>query len=149
MNWSVHSRIGLFFCWGVKNGLAEKNTIEDTRSYGISIGHRDTDNLIRENTIVRSGKVGVLFRPERGKAFAPHRNRLEKNRIEDSGSENGIAVDVQGETEAIVLKDNDLRETRQPLARIGIRLGPQTRAITMQDNRAEGFARPVQDMRQP
>jgi hypothetical protein len=141
--------IGLFFCWGVKNGLAEQNTIKDSRSYGISIGHRDTDNLIRDNTIARSGKIGILFRPERGQAFAPHRNRLERNRIEDSGLENGIAVDVQGETESITLKDNDLRETRQPLARIGIRLGPQTRDISLQDNRTEGFARPVADLRQP
>ncbi len=53
------------------------------------------------------------------------------------------------ETEAIVLKDNNLRETCQPLARIGIRLGPQTRAITLHDNRTEGFARPVMDMQQP
>src|SRR5262249_13739337 len=56
--------VGLFFCWGVKSGLAENNVIEDSRTYGISIGHRDTDNLIRDNDVVRSGKVGVLFRPE-------------------------------------------------------------------------------------
>ena len=43
--------IGLFFCWGVRDALAEKNRIEDNRSYGISIGHRDTDNLIRGNEI--------------------------------------------------------------------------------------------------
>ncbi len=54
--------IGLFFCWGVKYGLAEKNRIEDNR-IGISIGHRDTDNLIADNDVLRSGKVGVLFRP--------------------------------------------------------------------------------------
>jgi hypothetical protein len=35
--------IGLFFCWGVRFGLAEKNVMEDNRSYGISIGHRDTE----------------------------------------------------------------------------------------------------------
>ena len=38
----------------------------------------------------------MLFRPERGKAFAAHRNRLEENRILDSGPDNGVAVDVQG-----------------------------------------------------
>src|SRR5262245_63506711 len=95
--------IGLFFCWGVKFGLAEGNVIEDSRSYGISIGHRDTDNLIRGNEVARSGKVGVLFRAERGKAFAPHRNRLEGNRVRDSGPESGVAIDVQGETEAVTI----------------------------------------------
>jgi hypothetical protein len=132
--------IGLFFCWGVKFGLAENNVIEDSRSHGISIGHRDTDNLIRENEVRRSGKVGVLFRPERGKAFAPHRNRLEKNRIVDSGAAKGIGIDVQGETESIQLVRNHLRETRRPMDRIGIRLGPQTRDIELIDNQVDGFS---------
>jgi hypothetical protein len=143
------NNIGVFFCWGVKFGLAEKNVIEDSRSYGISIGHRDTDNVICENEVLRSGKAGVLFRPERGKAFAPHRNRLEHNRITDSGGEDGIGIDVQGETEAVALLQNQLQETRQPLARVGIRLGAQTRDIRLSDNRIDGFAVAVSDLRQP
>jgi Right handed beta helix region len=143
------NEIGVFFCWGVKDGLAEKNIIEGNRSYGLSIGHRDTDNLIRENTIAGSGKAGVLFRPERGKAFAAHRNRLEDNRIVDSGGEQGIGVDVQGETENVTLKHNEIRETRQPLNRIGVRLGPKTKEISLVDNKIEGYATPVDDLRRP
>jgi hypothetical protein len=139
--------IGLFFCWGVKFGLAEKNKIEDNRSYGISIGHRDTDNLIRENEVLRSGKVGVLFRAERGKAFAPHRNRLEKNRICDSGPDKGIGVDIQGETEAVSITGNEIRETRKPLARIGVQIGAKTRDLKLADNKIEGFAVAVADLR--
>jgi Right handed beta helix region len=139
--------IGLFFCWGVKNGLAEKNVIEENRSYGISIGHRDTDNLIRDNTVRGSGKVGVLFRAERGKAFAPHRNRLENNRIFDSGPDTGVAVDVQGETESITLTRNEIRESRQPMARIGVRIGKQTKEVNLVDNTIEGFATAVADLR--
>jgi hypothetical protein len=141
--------IGLFFCWGVKSGVAEKNVIEDSRSYGISIGHRDTDNLIRDNDVVRSGKVGVLFRPERGKAFAPHRNRVEKNRIVDSGGDEGIGIDVQGETEAITLAENRLRETRKPQKRVGIQLGARTRDVRLIDNTMEGFAVGLSDLRKP
>jgi hypothetical protein len=139
-----HNDIGIFFCWGVKFGLAEKNVIEDNRSAGVSIGHRDTDNQVRDNDIVRSGKVGVLFRGERGKAFAPHRNRLENNRIRDSGPDNGVGVDVQGETEAITLSRNELRETRQPAQRVGVRVGAQARDVRMQHNRIDGFAQAVQ-----
>jgi hypothetical protein len=138
--------IGIFFCWGVKLGLAEKNRVEDNRSYGISIGHRDTDNLIRENEVVRSGKVGVLFRAERGKAFAPHRNRLLKNHIVDSGAERGIAIDIQGETESITIADNSLRETRKPLARIGVRIGERTKGIELANNKIDGFAVAVADL---
>jgi len=139
--------IGLFFCWGVKYGLAEGNKIKDSRSYGISIGHRDNENLIVENDVLRSGKVGVLFRAERGKDFAPHRNRLERNRIVDSGSEAGVAVDVQGETQEVAISGNQIQETRAPAQRVGIRLGPMTSEITLTDNRVVGFSRDIEDLR--
>lgn len=139
----VANDIGVFFCWGVKYGLCEQNKIIDTRSYGVSIGHRDNENLVADNDIVRSGKVGVLFRPERGKAFAPHRNRIERNRIVDSGPAAGVAIDVQGETEAITIERNEIRETRDPAERIGVRVGPQTTDVKVVDNRIEGFATPV------
>ena len=139
--------IGIFFCWGVKFGLAEKNRIEACRGSGVSIGHRDNNNLVRDNDILGSGKVGVLFRPERGKAFAPHRNRIENNRIVDSGPEEGVGIDVQGETDAIVLARNVIRETRMPLKRVGIRLGAQAGAVEMVDNRMEGLATAVADLR--
>jgi hypothetical protein len=139
--------IGLFFCWGVKHGLAEKNVIEDSRSFGISVGHRDTDNVLCDNDVRRSGKAGVLFRPERGKAFAPHRNRLENNRVLDSGPDDGVGIDIQGEVEAIALIRNQLRESRRPASRVGIRIGARASNIQLTDNRAEGFAVPVSDLR--
>ncbi len=139
--------IGIFFCWGVKYGLAEKNTISNNRRFGISIGHRDTDNLICDNEILDSGETGVLFRPERGKDFAPHRNRLERNRIIDSGAEQGIGIDVQGHTEQVAITANEIRETRGPLRRVGIRVGKETRQISLADNRIEGFAESIQEAR--
>lgn len=134
------NQIGIFFCWGVKYGLAEKNTIDGNLQCGVSIGHRDTDNLIRDNDIFHSGQTGVLFRPERGKAFAPHRNRLEANRIVNSGEEQGVAVDVQGETESITIARNELKESRGPQQRIGVRIGEDARDVRLEDNRIEGFA---------
>ena len=118
--------IGIFFCWGVRFGLAENNTIEEIRTAGVSLGHRDTDNVVRGNTIVRSGKVGVLFRDER-QEFAAHRNRIEHNRILDSGPADGVGIDVRGQTEQVTLAQNEIRETRQPMARVGIRIGAKAR----------------------
>jgi hypothetical protein len=54
---------------------------------------------------------------------------------------------VQGETESITLIGNELRETRQPASRIGIRIGAQARAVHCLDNRIEGFAVAVSDLR--
>jgi len=140
------NELGLFFCWGVKYGLAEENTIVDNHRFGVSIGHRDTDNLIRNNEILRSGEVGVLFRKERGRAFAPHRNRLENNRIIDSGAEEGIGVDVQGETESVMIVSNEIRETRGALKRTGVRIGAETSDIQLVGNRIVGFSQEVADL---
>ncbi|MBI3417651.1 MAG: right-handed parallel beta-helix repeat-containing protein [Verrucomicrobia bacterium] len=140
--------IGIFFCWGVKYGLAENNQLIGNR-VGVSIGHRDTDNLVAGNEILRSRDVGVLFRPERGKDFAGHRNRIENNRIIDSGSTNGVAIDVQGATEAVVLSGNEIEETRQPANRIAVRLGAETKEIQVQRNRIKGFATSVKQLQEP
>jgi hypothetical protein len=139
--------IGLFFCWGVTFAVAEDNTIEDSSQCGISIGHRDTDNLICGNTIRRSGQAGVFFRPERDKGFDPHRNRLEANRIENSGAENGVGVDVQGLTTGLRIDRNQIVETRNPAKRIGIRISADTRDIELSGNRIDGVAVPIADLR--
>lgn len=137
------NNIGIFFCWGVRHGLAENNKCIENRSYGVSIGHRDTDNLVRQNDILRSGKSGILFRPERGKDFAPHRNVFEQNRILDSGSDSGIAVDIQGEVESITLRQNEISESRGPAQRIGIRVGAKTKDVRLIKNTITGFAEKI------
>jgi Right handed beta helix region len=139
-------REGVYFCWGAQHGLYEKNVIEEC-SYGMTLGHRDSDNLIRDNDIRRSTVGGIRFRGG-NEAFAPHRNRIERNRITDSGAEDGVAIDIDGATESITLVQNELRETRQPLSRVGIRIGAETRDIRYDDNRIEGFTIPVSDLRQ-
>lgn len=139
--------IGIFFCWGVKYGLAEKNTIEGIRTASVSIGHRDTDNIVRDNVIKNSGVAGVLFRPERGPSFAGHRNRIERNEIINSGSDEGVGIDIQGGTESIELVDNRLLEERGSAKRIGIRLGAETKHIRLTNNHVEGFSQPIADLR--
>lgn len=132
-------QIGLFFCWGVKHGLAEENTILDIKGEGISIGHRDTDNVVRKNVVRNSGQTGILFRPERGAGFCGHRNVIEQNLIENSGSDEGVAIDVQGGTEQVKLLQNSIRETRGAAQRIGIRLGKETKEIAVVANTFSGL----------
>ncbi len=140
--------IGFFFCWGVRWSVCENNTILDNRRFGVSIGHKDTDNLVRKNEIQRSGKVGVLFRQEHGPGFSPNRNRLEDNRILDSGgTEDGIGVKVEGQTQSVGIARNEIRETRGSAQRIGVKIEPETKDIRLAENRIEGFAQAVVDLR--
>lgn len=130
--------IGLFFCWGVKYGLAEGNTISGNR-VGVSIGHRDTDNLVTGNTIVDSKAQGILFREERGPGFAGHRNRIEGNTLRDNGPEDGAAIEIRGGTEDIRITGNEFVETRGPAKRVPVRQGPETKNILVDGNRVSGF----------
>ncbi len=116
--------------------------------YGISIGHHDTDNVIRDNDILKSGKVGILFRDEsRGKDFWPNRNHVASNRITDNGGEDGFAIDVRGKTHDVLITGNVIRETRGPARRTGLRIARDARSIVVTDNRFEGFAANVVDLR--
>jgi hypothetical protein len=136
---------GIYFCWGAQHGLYEKNVIEDC-TYGMTLGHSDSDNLIRENDIRRSGEAGIHFRGG-NKAFAPHRNRIERNHIVDSGGEKGIAIDINGETESVAIIKNELRETRAPACRIGILIAAETHDIRYEGNQIQGFSIPISDLR--
>lgn len=142
------NNLGLFWCWGVKYGLAENNKIDANRSYGISIGHNDTDNVMRNNDVTNSGKVGILFRNDtRGKDFWPNRNTVENNRIINSGGEDGVAIDIQGKTKDTVITKNEIREMRKPMKRIGIRIDASAGTIKLAENKIEGFATDVVDNR--
>ena len=148
-NRMIGNEQGLFFCWGVRWGLAEKNYIEGNSLYGISIGHHDTDNVVRDNEVHTSGEVGILFRDETGPGFEGNRNRIERNRIVGLAKESGIGIDIRGATKSLTIAQNEIRETQAPAERVGIRIGPQASTVTLTDNRIEGFARAVLDLRKP
>jgi nitrous oxidase accessory protein NosD len=138
---------GLFWCWGVRWGLAEKNVIERSRRYGISIGHRDTDNVIRDNDVRASGEVGIFFRQEPEPAFQGNNNRIEKNRVIGITQDHGIGIDIHGQTKSVTIVGNEIRETEAPRQRVGIRIGPEAEEITLNDNHIQGFAETVVDLR--
>ncbi|HXP59857.1 MAG TPA: right-handed parallel beta-helix repeat-containing protein [Dongiaceae bacterium] len=140
---------GLFLCWRVKQGLFEDNLLEDNLGFGISVGHKDTDNLFRNNQVRRNHGDGVFFRNET-EGMAPHRNRLENNLIENNGLEEGAAgIRVRGQTRDLVLKHNTLRDTRPAGERkqtVGIKLEEKVGRATIQDNQIEA-PQPIEDQR--
>lgn len=139
---------GIFWCWGVKYGLAENNIIDGNTLYGVSIGHNDTDNVMRNNQIRNSGKFGVLFRDEsRGLDFWANRNVIENNVIENSGDDDGAAIEVTGETKDIRLIGNTITETRAAARRVGIRIGDKVGKVDLADNKISGVATPIVDRR--
>ncbi len=126
---------GIFFCWSVSDGLAENCILSRNKRYGISIGHRDTDNIIRQCTIERNGEVGVLFRKEANEFRSGSRNKIENCIIRDNGTEKpGIGIDIQGKTQDITIRNTRLENTTGKNQKIGIRISEEAERTILQDN---------------
>jgi len=129
---------GLFLCWRVRHGVFANNQLEDNGRYGISIGHKDTDNLLEANHVRRNGEDGIHFRNETF-GMAAHRNRLKDNVIEDNGTKGTAAgIRVRGETDGLILENNQIRDTRSEEAQTqttGILIEKQAGRVTMKQNR--------------
>jgi parallel beta-helix repeat protein len=140
---------GLFLCWRVRHGLFEKNILENNGRYGISIGHKDTDNLLQDNDVRSNKEDGVFFRNET-LGMAGHRNRLERNLIENNGAgEMAAGIRVRGETRDLVFRDNIIRDTRAPGARkqaVGIRIENGAGPVTLEGNQIEAATK-IEDER--
>jgi len=113
---------------------------------GISIGHKDTDNVFRRNQIRGNGYSGVYFRDELAYA-AGHRCVVEDCVIENNGRSGDYAdqasagIRIDGETEGVVLRNNVIRDTRPKGKRTqtyGILIGEDVSLPTLENNRCEG-----------
>jgi hypothetical protein len=124
---------GLFFCWRVKGGVAEGNWLEGNAGYGLSIGHKDTDNVIRANTIVGNRRGGAYWRAET-EPMAAHRITFEENTVRDN---QGWGLFVDGATHATVLRRNVIEDTGTGRQKVGIRIGTRAGAVVLEDNRIQ------------
>jgi hypothetical protein len=128
---------GLFLCWRVRHGIFEDNVLEGNGRFGISIGHKDSDNVLRRNAVRRNASSGVFFRNEAA-GMAAHRNRLEENVIEDNG---GQGIRIRGETRGLVFAKNRIRDTRPPESRTqatAILVEEEVGELTLEGNEVEG-----------
>ncbi len=140
---------GLFLCWRVRHGLFEDNVLQQNGRFGISIGHKDSDNLLRGNRVRLNGRNGVFFRNET-LGMAAHRNRLEDNLIEDNGTEGPAAgIRIRGETNGLIFKGNTVRDSRPEGARtqtVGILIEEQVGEVRLEQNTIEAKT-PIDDRR--
>jgi hypothetical protein len=135
---------GLFLCWRVRHGLFEDNVLESNGRFGISIGHKDSDNLLRRNIVRLSNRNGIFFRNE-SLGMAAHRNRIEENIIENNGIGGEAAgIRIRGYTNDLVFRDNTIRDTREKGTRtqtVGIRIEEQVGKIVLEKNKIEAKTR--------
>jgi parallel beta-helix repeat protein len=134
-NKSYRNSIGIFVCWRVKHGLFERNEICDNSKMGISIGHKDTDNVFRDNLIARNGLYGIYFRNE-SEPMGAHRNLIEGNEILDNGSEDrGYGIYIDGETHDITVVGNTIGGSPY-----GVFIGPKADRVIVRGNIFKGLS---------
>jgi hypothetical protein len=121
---------GLFFCWRVRGGVAENNQLEGNFGHGLSIGHKDSDNLIRGNLIAGNGRGGVLWRDE-AEPMAAHRVTFEKNTVRDNER---FGVHISGQTTGAVLRENTIDAGKGGRQVVGVRIGPQAGEVRLEGN---------------
>lgn len=124
---------GLFLCWRVRHGLFEQNTLEQNGRFGISIGHKDSDNLFRHNISRQNKEHGLFFRNEL-LGMAPHRNRFEDNTIEENG---GAEIRIRGEVNDLTFVRNTIRDTRSDSGEesaVGFLIEQRVGKLALKDN---------------
>ena len=110
---------GLFLCWSVQYGKFSNNVFCDN-SGGISIGHKDSDNLFENNRICRNKYNGVYIRKEI-ESNKPHRNIFKGNIIEDNGNgDNGAGFFFETPVDGNVIEDNRIGDTGSGRQKTGI-----------------------------
>ncbi len=87
---SRNARYGIYYCLRVSYSLCEGCTIEKNGSHGISIGHRDTDIIIRNNHIIENQGYGIYFRKD-PMSQTGHRTLITENTISGNSIDKGLA----------------------------------------------------------
>ncbi len=132
---------GIFWCWGVKNGLAEENTISNCR-IGISTGHRDTDNLMHHNRILDTQDTAILFRPERSPDRTSHRTVIEDSHIENAS----VGIHLSRGLEDVILRRNTI-SSKDGRMSVGILKEPGVERLILDCNTFDGVKEEVQELR--
>lgn len=121
---------GFFFCWRVRGGVAEGNWLESNGGYGMSIGHKDSDNFVRKNTILGNRRGGVYWRAE-AEPMAAHHVTFEHNTVRDN---EGWGLFVDGATHGTIIRSNVIEDTGSGRQATGIRLGKNVGEVVLAEN---------------
>ena len=132
----------------MSDGRAEDCTLVDNRDYGVSIGHRDTDNELVGCTIEDNHKVGILFR-EQTDFRSGHRTTVRDCMIRDNGfATDGNGVDVRGPVGDLLFEGNTFEDRGQGRQKIGIQLGPEAGDPTLRANTFIGLEAEINDSKE-
>jgi parallel beta-helix repeat protein len=136
---------GFFFCWRVRGGVAEGNWLENNGGYGMSIGHKDSDNFVRKNSIIGNKLGGVYWRAET-EPMAAHRVTFENNTVRDN---EGWGLFVDGATRGTIIRSNVIEDTGGGRQKTGIRIGKQAGEVILEANSIKAVSQLLDERQKP
>ena len=110
--------------------------------YGMSIGHKDSDNVVRKNTILGNKQGGVYWRAVT-KPMAAHRVTFEHNTVQDNEGWGCLLTATQG----TLIRHNVIEDTGVGRQVTGVRFGKQAGEVVLKDNTIKA-SRPTLDERE-
>ena len=141
---AIGNNQGLFFCWGVTHAKVLESTFSNNREYGVSFGHRDTDNHLFQCKIGENGIFGMLFREDLTNFRSAHRNRIEECLFNENGQKSGgVAIQCYGNPHNIELKANRFENLCQNHQKIGLRVSTKDHGFILKDNIFDGMQHSV------
>jgi parallel beta-helix repeat protein len=132
---------GIYFCWSVTDGFVDNCTFSENVTYGISIGHRDTDNIIRNCLVENNKETGILFRKDGDdEFFAGNRNLIKNCTIRDNGTnKEGIGIDIRWKTKDITIENTKFINSQGGNQKIGIQISKDAERINTSGNTFENI----------
>jgi len=127
----------------VRGGIARGNWLEGNGGYGMSIGHKDSDNFVQHNTIVGNKMGGVYWRAE-SEPMAAHRITFEGNTVRDN---KGWGLFVDGATNGTIIRNNLIEDSGSGQQQTGIRIGQQAGEVALENNTVKAAHKMVDERR--
>ncbi|HEY3398665.1 MAG TPA: right-handed parallel beta-helix repeat-containing protein [Armatimonadota bacterium] len=125
---------GLFYCVRATDGVLEDSEFSANVGHGLSIGNRDTDQIVRGCLIQDNGGAGVYFR-DLDEPTAAHNVQLLGNRLlHNCQSEGRAEIDLDGEVRGTVIRDNEIHAAP---GKPGIRICSRVLDLEMANNQIE------------
>ena len=135
-------RAGLYLCWEARNGIFEENEIFGNIGAGVSIGHRDYNNLFVNNVIRSNSHSGICYRSD---TYLTYNNIFKNCLIEDNGNDQeGYGFYIAGDACYTTLEGCTIRDTRpdrEKTQRIGIYIGPEVENLLIKACTVEGHSK--------
>ena len=101
---------GVFYCLRATNGIIEDSKFIGNKWNGITIGPRDSGNIIRNCVIKNNGHRGIFFRPVGAETLAPSETVISNCLIENNCQVGGEAeVHLASPVKSAVLTGNTIK----------------------------------------